>query len=506
VTLRLYLLGGFHAAIDSQPLRIPKVNGLAELWAYLALHPRRPIPRDQLAFLLWPDEPEEAARTQLRRCLFELGRLLPEDRPGQPWLFTDGRTIQWNEGADTWLDTTAFLEGEDGLSAQSAALDLYRGDLLPEISSEWVVGERSRLRAAYLAALERQVQGCLAQGDIMRGLEAASRLARADPYSENGLRYLIQLRYLNGDRAGALRSLEEYKAGLAKQGLDYNPSPETVALVEAVVAGETVESPVLKPGQPVRARKASEMDSVLGWLGWLIPGVYLAAIAASAGLAAAWLIHASAPLKTLTIRGPQAVEDTWILSNYPNGTSAGADEGPWLLVDLHDGHGWINPRLPFASYPTARVNLANRTVEDALLRFDLSALPPEAWVESAQLRVVFEPDRNGKSGELPPASVSTYRLLRDWDARTATFSFPWSAPGLAAGVDYDPVALDREPLNGAGAVTFDLTGAVQAWQRDENEGVILMVSEAPQGDVPYWLLTSDHPAASERPQLIVRYK
>jgi DNA-binding SARP family transcriptional activator len=506
VTLRLYLLGGFHAEIDSQPLRIPKVNGLVELWAYLALHPRRPIPRDQLAFLLWPDEPEEAARGQLRRCLFQLARLQAEDRSAQDWLRIDGRTVQWNQGADTWLDAAVFLEGGDELSAQSAALDLYRGDLLPEISSEWAVGERSRLRAAYLAALERQVQGCLAQGDTPLGLKAATHLAQADPCSETGLRYLIQLRYMDGDRAGALRSLEEYKSRLATQGLEYNPAPETGALIEAIMAGRAVDGAAVKPEQPEASRKTSEIERILGWLSKFLPGANIAAITASAALGVAWLIHASAPLKTLTIRGPQAIQDTWILSYYPDGVSAGADDGPWLLADLHDGRGWVNPRLPFARYPTARVNLANRTVEDALLRFDLSALPPEAWVESAKLRVVFEPDANGRSGELPRATISAYRLLRDWDAGTATFSSPWSTPGLAPGSDYNPRALDRETLSGAGALTFDLTRAVQAWQRDENEGVILMASEAPQGNVPYWLLTSDHPDASGRPQLTVRYR
>jgi DNA-binding SARP family transcriptional activator len=58
--LRLFLLGSIRAEVDDQPIQVDTRKALAVL-AYLVTE-GRPIARDSLAGLLWPDYPTEAAR------------------------------------------------------------------------------------------------------------------------------------------------------------------------------------------------------------------------------------------------------------------------------------------------------------------------------------------------------------------------------------------------------------------------------------------------------------
>jgi hypothetical protein len=220
-----------------------------------------------------------------------------------------------------------------------------------------------------------------------------------------------------------------------------------------------------------------------------------------------WIARPFHPRQTLTLAGPQLVQDTWILSSLPDATGAGDLDAPWLYVDLHDGRGLVNPRAPFARYPAARLNLANVIISDALLRFDLSRLPAHSRVESARLNLYLEADTLCTSQQgWPPVTLAAYRLLRAWDADTATFSHPWAEPGLRPGSDYDPSPVDRQAVLEPGPLTLDLTAAMASWRSGQNYGIVLMVVEAPAGCSPYWMDTVEHPDPTRRPHLVIRYR
>ena len=65
-TIRLYLLGSFHATIDDTPLAGFRSDKARALLAYLVLEAERPVRRTLLANLLWDGYPTSAARTSLR--------------------------------------------------------------------------------------------------------------------------------------------------------------------------------------------------------------------------------------------------------------------------------------------------------------------------------------------------------------------------------------------------------------------------------------------------------
>ena len=502
--LRIYLLGGLRAAVDDHPLQIPDSPGLVGLWAFLLLHPRRPLERSYVAFTLWPDVSEEKALAHLRRCLYHLQRLLPPAPTDRPWLLIEGRTLSWNPDADAWLDVDQFHRdcAADAIAPLTQGLALYRGDLLPGVAGDWLPAERARLRLEYLEALERLIALQTADGDYAAALTAAQELSRQQPHSEAALRRCMRLRYLAGDRAAALRQYNEFAARLEQAG---QISAETAALRERIVAGAELppparESPTaVQPDAPLSPDRPARR-------GFRPTAVFLAVLLALAG-AVIWFERPFHPRQTLTLAGPQLVQDTWILSSMPTATGAGDLDAPWLYVDLHDGRGLVNPHAPFARYPAARLNLANVIVSDALLRFDLSRLPAHSRVESARLNLYLEAD-NLCTRQLgwPPVTIVAYRLLREWDADTATFSHPWSEPGLRPGSDYAPSPVDRQPVSGPGPLTLDLTAAMASWRSGQNYGIVLMVTEAPAGCSPYWMDTVEHPDSPRRPHLVIQYR
>ncbi|MBN2393620.1 MAG: alpha/beta hydrolase, partial [Anaerolineae bacterium] len=69
--LALSLLGAFQATLDGAPIFFSSVKARA-LLAYLAVESGRPHPREMLAALLWPEEPEAVTHSNFRHTLSAL--------------------------------------------------------------------------------------------------------------------------------------------------------------------------------------------------------------------------------------------------------------------------------------------------------------------------------------------------------------------------------------------------------------------------------------------------
>ncbi len=516
--LRIYLLGRLRAEFDEQPLPTPDAPGLALLWAYLLLHPQRCINRNQLAFTLWPDNSEAQAQAQLRRYLYQLQRLLPPAPEGRPWLLSEGRALGWNPAADAWVDVDQFRRDCAANTTEriSGAIALYRSDLLPGLPGEWLAVERAHLRLQYTEALGRLIDLHAGDGNYPAALTAAETLFRQEPHREGTLRWCMRLRYLCGDRAAALRQYNDFVARPEHAG---QVSPETAALRASIAAGQELPAPARQlparngpaeqsqpapPSLPVRSRTRRARPA-LHLRRWLVD--VAAILVALVALVAIYIERPFHPLTTLTLAGPELVSDTWIISSHPAATGAGDLDEPWLYVDLHDGGGPVNPRLPFARYPAAKLNLANTVVSHVLLHFNLNQLPAQRRVTSARLALHLEADTLCvKQQGWPAATIAAYRLLRRWDASTVTFSYPWAEFGLQPGTDYAPSPLDQQTVSAPGPLTLDLTAALPAWQRGQNYGIALMVTQAPAGCSPYWVDTVEHPDPTRRPQFVIQYR
>lgn len=252
--LRLYLLGGFRAERDGEPLASswhrPTARALVKL---LAVTPNHQLLRDQIIEALWPNLDLDAADLSFRKALsWARHALEPELSPRTPsaHLHLTGQVVSLDPSV--WVDvdelerraSSALESGAPDLLEQ--ALSLYGGELLPEDRYEaWAEERRSALTDLHTNLLLRLARALSTSG---RARDAVLRLREAlkhDPAREEVHRELMRLHAVSGSREQALR---QYRAccRVLRETYDVAPEPETIALYDAIRSG-ALQAPVDVP-------------------------------------------------------------------------------------------------------------------------------------------------------------------------------------------------------------------------------------------------------------------
>lgn len=205
----------------------------------------RPVARDQLCFLFWPDIADGAARRNLTVLLNQLRQALPFPNVLQ----TQGDAILLDP-AQRQTDTVAFAEAlaqaarGGTMEPLTAAVELYGGPFLDGFGlpactefEAWVTQERQSWERRYLDALALLVDAYVARGAYAEAITAAQRALAVDPLAEEMHRQLITLYAAAGDRTTALRQFEQCVIVLERE-LGVSPLPETRTVYEAVRQGQ----------------------------------------------------------------------------------------------------------------------------------------------------------------------------------------------------------------------------------------------------------------------------
>jgi len=260
--LRLALLGPVRVYHGSQRLTSFPTNKVLGLLVYLACTSESPHRREALAGLLWPDQPEDAARANLRQTLARLRRLIGDEDSGPaPYLLIDAQTVQFNRASDHTLDVVEFsaltLASErhahrhaEACSTCAArwqrAADLYTGDFLAGLFikdsvtfEEWALVLREHLRRQALTALGHLAGYAERQGQPAAARAALERLLALDPWREATHQQLMQLLARSGERSAALAQYEACRRLLAQE-LGVPPTAETTALYNRIRAGAEI--------------------------------------------------------------------------------------------------------------------------------------------------------------------------------------------------------------------------------------------------------------------------
>lgn len=249
-TLRIRLFGKFHVQRGEKPVGGLDAAKVQELFCYLLLHWSRPHPREMLAGLLWGDSTTAQSRKYLRQGLWQLQSALETDTDPDhmPVLRVEPEWVQFSPTPNIVVDVTQFesafelLQDRNGqaLSRECAdalkvATELYRGDLLEGWCHDWCLFERERLQSIYLIMLDKLIGYCEAHSEYESGLVYGTRILQIDRAHERTHQQMMRLRYLLGDRTGALRQYERCVAALAGE-LAVGPSAQTRLLHEQIRA------------------------------------------------------------------------------------------------------------------------------------------------------------------------------------------------------------------------------------------------------------------------------
>jgi DNA-binding SARP family transcriptional activator len=254
-------LGGFEL-LDSMARGVPISSRKAEaLVALLALQEQRPIARDKVCGLLWPDVHEQQARHSLRQTLLTIRKAMSDA------LISDERTLALDASCVA-VDVVQLQTLLDSATREAlvAAADLYRGDLLDGMTlseqpfEQWLSLERERLRAAMIRGLTRLIELDSDAGRISDAVTACTQLLQLDPLNEQAHRTLMRLQLRQGRRTSALQVYQSFARRL-KAEIGVEPEPETKQLYVELESAALVREE--RRPQPLVAPRAAMSDRIV---------------------------------------------------------------------------------------------------------------------------------------------------------------------------------------------------------------------------------------------------
>ncbi|HEX2915212.1 MAG TPA: BTAD domain-containing putative transcriptional regulator [Chloroflexia bacterium] len=269
--LSILALGGFTvrrpdgSEISNRDWQREKARQLFQLLLTLR---DKPLPKEQILDLLWPESDFTAADAGFKVALNALTRALEPQRPSRTssnyiLKFGSGASLSYTlnlEPECSWFDAAEFEKlvrmGRQAEQAETAsttltltgqhipakavqyynqAIELYRGDYLPAcLYDDWAAPERERLLSLFLTTTERLAQAMAAQEDWERCLTLCRLILTRDNCWEEAYRLTMQAYQRLGNRAAALRSYERCATALSDE-LGIEPMPQTVALYQQIL-------------------------------------------------------------------------------------------------------------------------------------------------------------------------------------------------------------------------------------------------------------------------------
>lgn len=259
--LALALLGPMQVMVNGQPILTFPYEKVRSLFAYLAIESSYPHHRDHLAALLWSDQYESKARSNLRKALFTLRHLLGDSTLDSPLFLTTRNTIQFNSRSEHTSDVTiltdllarynqhSHAEGElcsECVSDLEQAVALYRGSFLDQIQlpdsevfEAWVELNRQRFQKLVVNACIVLVKHYEDQHNYQKAQQYVQQQLQLDFWDESAHRCLMRILAQCGRRTAALKQYDHCCQVLEKE-LATAPEPTTIALWEAIRSGTFV--------------------------------------------------------------------------------------------------------------------------------------------------------------------------------------------------------------------------------------------------------------------------
>ncbi len=216
---------------------------------YLLVHRDRPVRRDVLMALEWPEHSYTSARNNLNVALCSLRNTLDGKGLGTPAILHKDGCYLLNPALTCWIDRSEFLSKvreaqrareaanpQQAIKACRLAVQLYRGPLFEDDSgAEWYLPERRQLKELYLQSLEYVGAAYCDRGQLLAAVELGQRAIGADPCYEPGHRLLM--RCYAGQQQQQLVS-RQYRlcAAALRDELDVSPAAETVQLFHVLTS------------------------------------------------------------------------------------------------------------------------------------------------------------------------------------------------------------------------------------------------------------------------------
>ena len=187
--------------------------------AYLLCHHEEFVSAEELISITWKQEKNDNPAGALRTAIFRARAMLSEltEDPSFSFLISKNGGYAWNPDLEISLDVESFEkliasvspDGKD-ITAELAALELYKGKFLPMQSSEmWVMPVQAYYQNLFESLLDRVVPVLEQGGRCEEGIAICRKALQIDIYSEKITQYLMRFLLMADDRQEVVRVYEE---------------------------------------------------------------------------------------------------------------------------------------------------------------------------------------------------------------------------------------------------------------------------------------------------------
>jgi DNA-binding SARP family transcriptional activator len=163
--------------------------------AYLALRGQA-VARPVASADLWPDYPDDLARANLRRALWNTP---------QGWIDTPGDTLILEAQTDLVPAEAAAARALAGDGLTLDDIKLLSSDILPGWHEEWLQSAQESFRLLRVQALEAACRTMTASGHLALATQAGAAAVAAEPLRESAAEALIDAHLAQRNRHDAVR-------------------------------------------------------------------------------------------------------------------------------------------------------------------------------------------------------------------------------------------------------------------------------------------------------------
>jgi DNA-binding SARP family transcriptional activator len=231
--------------LDVAGRRVVRWNSLKAraVFQYLLIHRGRPVRRDVLMELQWPNHTHTSARNNLNVALYSLRNTLNGPWRGlQPILYQDG-CYALNPELRWWADRDEFLAAisqadlvrisghpRQAIHHYQRAVQLYRGPLFEDdLNGDWYLPEQRHLNELYLRALERLGEIYFDLGELASAEFSGQLALTSDPCCESVHRLLMRC-YASEHKQQLVTRQYRLCVDALRSELGVSPGAETVRL------------------------------------------------------------------------------------------------------------------------------------------------------------------------------------------------------------------------------------------------------------------------------------
>jgi DNA-binding SARP family transcriptional activator len=196
------------------------------LLAFLALRGGA-VTRSTAAAALWTDCPEDVARANLRRALWQVP---------QHWIDTVSDMLVLDAACDLHDARHCAARAIEGQRLTFDEIDVLGRDVLPGWHEDWAIAAHEEFRLLRVQALEAACRTLSSQANHALAVQAGAAAVMAEPLCESATAALIDAHLAQHNRFEAVRCYLALRQRLADE-LGVRPEPELTARMDSLVEG-----------------------------------------------------------------------------------------------------------------------------------------------------------------------------------------------------------------------------------------------------------------------------